>query len=263
MASLDAWEPYRPPSAEPREASQGGDEEAELWRRVAETQDAKARDMLIQHYAGYARAVAAKLYAARQGEEFAYEEFEQFAMVGLIEAVDRYQPGRGAQFTTYANARIRGAILSGLQHLSERQEQIAWRRRIMRERAATLAPESFAPDGAPQLLDELLAVAAGLALGALLDGSGMMVGPEDSLPGNAYAQLELQELRAQLWPLLDRLTERERDVIRMHYVESCDFTEIGARLKLSKGRISQLHRQGLARLRTLIDKANQHDPVFL
>jgi RNA polymerase sigma factor for flagellar operon FliA len=260
MASLDTWEPYRPPSGE---AEQAAEEEVDLWRRLAETQDVKTRDALIQRYAGYASAMAAKLYAARSSEEFAFEEFEQFAMVGLIEAVDRFQLGRGAQFTTYATTRIRGAILSGLQHLSERQEQIAWRRRVMRERASALAPETFSQDGSPQLLDELLAVAAGLALGALLDGSGMMIGPEDSLPGNAYAEIELHELREQLWPLLDQLTEREREVIHMHYVESCDFAEIGARLQLSKGRVSQLHRQGLARLRTLIDKANQHDPVFL
>lgn len=263
MASLDAWEPYRPPASAERREDQAADEDADLWRRWIEAQDPKAREALVLRYAGYAKAIAAKLYAARNGSEFAYEEFEQFAMVGLLEAIDRYQTGRGAQFTTYATARIRGAVLSGLQHLSERQEQIAWRRRVMKERAAELAPEAFSPGNSPQLLHELLEVAAGLALGALLDGSGMVVGTEDSLPGNAYAELELAELRAQLWPLLDRLTAREREVIQLHYVESFDFVEIAARLRLTKGRVSQLHRQGLARLRALIDKTNQHEPVFL
>lgn len=263
MAAQDAWEPYRPPQTEQVGTDPATEEEAGLWRRWTETRDPKAREALILRHIEYAKAMAATLYAARPTDEFPFEEFEQFAMVGLLEAVDRYQIGRGAQFTTYAHARIRGAVLSGLQHLSERQEQIAWRRRVVRERAVELAPESFSADGSPHLLNELLAVAAGLALGVLLDGSGMMVGPEDSLPGNAYEEVELRKLRDQLWPLLDQLTEREREVIHLHYVEACDFIEIAARLKLSKGRISQLHGNALARLRSLIDKTHKHDPVFL
>ncbi len=263
MASLDTWEPYRPPSAVEGEGARVAEEEAELWRRWQEARDPTAREALVRRYFGYAKAIAAKQYTARTDAEFAYEEFEQFAMVGLLEAVDRYQLGRGAQFTTYATARIRGAIVSGLQHLSERQEQIAWRRRVMRERASALAPEEFSPGAAPRLLGELLEVAAGLALGALLDGSGMLVAETDSLPGNAYAEVELIELRAQLWPLLGQLTERERDVIQLHYVETLDFTEIADRLGLSKGRISQLHRQALTRLRALFDKTSQHGQIYL
>jgi RNA polymerase sigma factor FliA len=263
MAALDAWEPYRPPRSEQSGGDPAAEEEAGLWRRWTEDRDPKAREALILRHIGYAKAMAAKLYAGRPTDEFAFEEFEQLAMVGLLEAVDRYQIGRGAQFTTYAHARIRGAVLSGLQHLSERQEQLAWQRRVVRERAVALAPGSFSEDGSPQLLNELLAVAAGLALGVLLDGSGMVARPEDSLPGNAYEQVELRELRDQLWPLLDQLTEREREVIHLHYVEAGDFVEIATRLKLSKGRISQLHGQALAKLRALIDKTHKHDPVFL
>jgi RNA polymerase sigma factor FliA len=257
----DAWQPYRPPPM-PEVAVDAGDEAAQ-WQRWTVDRDPVVRGLLATRYAGYAKAQAARLYARRSHNEVEFDDYVQFAMVGLMEAIERYQLGRGAQFKTYATSRIQGAILNGLQHMSERQEQIAWRRRVDKERAASLAPERFSTDGSQQVLHELLAVATGLALGAMLDGSGTMTGPQDSLPGDAYAQVELRQLREQLWPLLERLTEREREVIHLHYVESRDFDEIVQIMAVSKGRVSQLHRQGLARLRELIDKSRISDPTFL
>jgi RNA polymerase sigma factor for flagellar operon FliA len=273
---IDTWEPYRPPPTPDREADPGhggGTESAGsvaypcdetiLWRRWALDRDLAARTRLIDRYTGYAKAQAAKLYAQRFHDEIEFDEYFQFAMVGLLEAIERYQLGRGAQFTTYATSRIRGAILNGLQHLSERRQQAEWRRRVMAERTVSLASEALSDDGSERVLHELLAVAAGLALGMMLDGSGMLVDPMDSLPANAYAQIELRELREQLWPLLDQLTEREREVIKMHYIDSRSFDEITQILHLSKGRVSQLHRQGLTRLRTLIDKTQTSAAIFL
>ena len=97
----------------------------------------------------------------------------------------------------------------------------------------------------------------------MLDGTGLIVGPEEGLPDNAYGQVELRELRGRLWPLLEQLTPRERAVIQMHYVEARAFEEVARLLDLSKGRISQLHRQALTRLRELIDKSQQRDALFL
>lgn len=264
MPEADSWEPYRPPSPSPGAVPAiAEDGEETLWQRWIDEHDEAARGVLVNRYAGYAKALAGRLFARRMQSEFAFDEYEQFAMVGLLEAVDSYRLGRGAKFKTYATLRIRGAILSGLRHLSERQEQLAWRRRVMRERAAALAPEQFSQGASPNLLGELLTVAAGLALGVLLEGSGMLRHEQDSLPGNAYAEIELRQLRQQVRPLLDRLTEREREVVRLHYMESRSFDEIATTLNLSKGRISQLHRQALARLRTMMDKAHKHDPVYL
>ena len=264
MSEADRWEPYRPPSplagAAPGMAE---DSEERLWQRWIDAHDEAARGALVLRYASYAKALAGKLFARRIGSEIAFDDYEQFAMVGLLQAVDAYRLGRGATFKTFATLRIRGAILSGLRHLSERQEQLAWRRRIVRERAAALAPEQFSPGASPNLLGELLTVAAGLALGVLLEDSGMLRQESDSLPGNAYAETELRQLRLQVRPLLDRLTEREREVVRLHYMESRSFDEIATTLNLSKGRISQLHRQALARLRSMMDKAHKHDPVYL
>ena len=276
----DAWQPYRPPpvpdlvggsDAERRPpdpqrvgAPSGADDEATQWQRWTIDRDPAIRDLLAIRYAGYAKAQAARLYARRAHNEVEFDDYVQFALVGLMEAIERYQLGRGAQFKTYATSRIRGAILNGLRHMSERQEQIAWRRRIDKERAASLAPERFSTDGSQRLLHELLAVAASLALGVMLDGSGMMIDPKDSLPGDAYARGRAAPAGpSSSGPCSTSLTEREREVIHLHYVEARDFDEIVRILDLSKGRISQLHKQGLARLRELIDKSRKSDPIFL
>jgi RNA polymerase sigma factor for flagellar operon FliA len=265
MAQIDPWQPYQPPAPEPAsgDATAGAASDDGLWQEWWAERLPATRERLVQRYGGYAKALAARLYQRQVDREIEFGDFLQFAMIGLIEAIERYQPGRGARFTTYATPNIRGAMLKGIQHLSERQEQIVWRRRALAERTTSLAPETFAAGDAPNLLNELLEVATGLALGFLLDGTGLFVAGKDSLPGNAYAQIELRQLRDRLGPLLDRLTERERAVIRHHYLEGRPFEEVARLLDLSKGRVSQLHRQALARLRILLEEADGKRSVTL
>jgi RNA polymerase sigma factor for flagellar operon FliA len=91
-----------------------------------------------------------------------------------------------------------------------------------------------------------------LALGFILDGTGLMEGHDGALPDNTYANLELRQFQQRIAYVLKNLTAREQEVIRMHYFHSHSFEEIAQELGLSKGRISQLHKQALVRLRSLL-----------
>jgi RNA polymerase sigma factor for flagellar operon FliA len=246
--------------ADPR--ASGADDEASLWQRWCFGADDSARQLLVERYIPYARAIAAKLYARRAHDEFRFDEYQQFAMVGLIESVERYRPDRGAHFKTFAMHRVRGAILNGLERLSERQQQSAFRRRLATERAVSLTPENLSREPTQQLLEQLQDIGVGVALGLILEGTGVFFGVSDELPADAYAQLEMRQLRQQLWEMVERLTGREREIIDMHYREARSFQEIAEALKLSKGRISQLHRQAVERLRALISKAGKCDVAY-
>lgn len=240
--------------------SPGG--EVALWARWFESAEPEIREALIARYVPYATALAAKLYAVRGVREVEFQEYRQFAMVGLVQAVDRFRPDGGAQFKTFAMQRIRGAILNGLQHLSERHEQNAAQRRIALERAGSLKASSLSLGDPERLLEQLQAIGMGLALGVLLEGTGMLADGEHAVPDTGYEQVEVAQLRRHLWEMAKKLEGRERQVVLMHYEEGRSFTEIAETLRLTKGRISQIHGAAVNRLRALVTRAARCDVAY-
>ncbi len=236
--------------------------ENDLWTRWHTAREAQARKLLAEQYLPYARALAAKIYARRTHSEFEFDEYLHFAVVGMMESLDQYIPGGGAHFKTFATPRINGAILNGLNQLSERQQQLAFCRRLARERVAALRLETVSSAAGPQLLEELSQVGIGLALGFLLEGTGMFVRDDAQLPDNAYSHIELRQLQERIWQLVEQLTEREAQVIHQHYLQRKNFDEVATALRLSRGRISQLHAQALARLGKSIRAGSRCDVVL-
>jgi len=230
-----------------------GAEEAAWWQAWRDSGDETARQSLLALHLPFARIMAAKLYTGRTDDAVEFDEYLQLATVALIEALDRYDPARGAQFRTYAHLRIKGAILSGLERLSERQQQISLMRRLKADRLS-LAKEAPAPakGHTDQLLQHLAEVGIGLALGAILDGTNLLAEEEGWAPDRGYERVELKQFSQRLRHLVKLLTERESQVIQWHYLQAMDFDDIAAQLGISKARVSQLHYQGLQRLKKLL-----------
>lgn len=222
------------------------------------------REQLIAHYLPLARMMAGKLYAGRMHNEIEFDDYLQFATIGLIEAIDRFDPWRAVQFKTYATVRMRGAVLNGLERLSEKQQQIACRQRLREERAGSFATDAL-PDDLDSLFGMLAEVGVGLALGILLEGSGMIdESPQAGLqeqPGY-FAHVELQQLREQVRSLVDTLPGQERMVIRLHYVQEMSFADIALELGVSRGRIAQIHRKALGSLRTQCNASRSCDVAW-
>ncbi len=240
-----------------RSASASHDNEDDLWKRWSQEGDSRARALLAERYLPYARALAARCFARRGQSEFEFNEYLHYAVVGMMESLDRYSLDRGAQFTTFAMPRINGAILNGLERLSERQQQIGFRRRLHRERLESIKEGSLGLQSGQQLLTELSDIGVGLALSFLLEGTGMVVDPADQLPDNAYSHVELRQLREEIWTVVEQLTQRETQVIKGHYLQQQSFDEIAKALHLTNGRISQLHTQGLKRIRKLLETSGR------
>ena len=269
----DGWQPYEPPvnpgagESFERELPEGVEElpledEGSLWQRWKGAGDAEARGLLAHRYLLYARALAGRLYGRRRTDEIEFEEYHQFAVVGLMEAIERFVPGQGAEFRTFAFSRIQGAILNGLDRLTERQQQFAMRRRILSERTASLAPDDSSQEDSQRLLEDLGDVAVGLALGFILEGLVAGPDPDERRPVDPYAQVELREARQQLRKMISRIPEREREVLEMHYANARRFDEIAKVLQLSKSRVSQIHQEAIARLRALVTKAEKCDVAY-
>jgi RNA polymerase sigma factor FliA len=247
---------------------------APLWDRWRQGADAAAREQLICHHLPYARMVAATVFARRTHSDVEFEDYLQLARVGLVEAVDRFDPSQGAQFKTFAAKRVQGAVLNGLVRLTEKNQQISIKMRLRQERLEaakeaaddaggantheTAAGRSSTRD-ADKLFRYLAEVGIGLALGILLEDTGMV--DADSFGGDTHApspevsyfrKTEVQQLRTVLHGLVDQLSEQQKRVIRHHYLQDVPFDEIAGAMGVTRGRISQLHRQGLLRLRELL-----------
>jgi RNA polymerase sigma factor for flagellar operon FliA len=203
------------------------------------------------------------LYGKRHLLELEFDDFHQYALVGLLEAIDRFDPAKGVSFSTYATHRIRGAVLNGVEKVAEKQQQIIARRRVLADRATALKNQSTQPKGVEELIATLAEIAIGLALGCMLEGSGLYRSdPEEAQPDTAYNRYELKQLAERLRTLVDTLPEKERLIIKLHYLHGIKFDEIAQELHLSKGRISQLHHTALARLRTHYEQENGIDKRF-
>ncbi|MNL27225.1 RNA polymerase sigma factor SigD [compost metagenome] len=137
-----------------------------------------------------------------------------------------------------------------------RQERVE----AAKEAAAAVVGGQTATRSADQLFRYLAEVGIGLALGVMLEDTGMVDAQafergEAQSPSpevSYFRKSELEQLRTVLRSLVGQLSEQQRTVIRHHYLQGIPFDEIAAMMKLTRGRVSQLHRQALLRLRELL-----------
>lgn len=227
------------------------DDAEALWRAFVQDATPEHRERLLAHYLPFARMLAARMYAGRTHMQVEFDEYLQLARLGLIEALDRFDPGRGYKFETYAGSRINGAILSGMEAYSEVHEQVAARKRAVTARLASLKDKDLVANQPEDVFAYLAELAIGLAVGFALDNPGMYQDPErgTQYQDNTYAGVELKQLRARIGALLDGLPGKHRQVIAYHYLQQCAFEEIADLLQVSRGRVSQIHKEALLKLR--------------
>ncbi|MBV8975779.1 MAG: sigma-70 family RNA polymerase sigma factor [Alphaproteobacteria bacterium] len=227
------------------------DEERLLWQAFKAKGSAAARSKLFSMHVDFARSIARRLHRERSRGDIEIADLYQFGYAGLLEALDRFETERGSPFRPFAALRITGNILDAIPHLSEVLEQISWRRRVRRERLKSIA-EGQKPGETP--VERLSEIALGMALGFILEGTGLFSAGEGDAGGSApaesaYDTLAWKEIVGRLQTELDGLPERERSILRLHYLEGVAFDQLAAALGLSKARISQLHRTSLLMLR--------------
>lgn len=234
-------------------------EERALWQSWRTDRNETSRRALLDKHLPYARVVAAMLYAQRGSSRIEFEDYLQFARIGLLEAFDRYDPEGGAQFRTFASKRIRGSILDGVERFSDYQQQMAVRKRLVADRASSLTgdPEIFEtksnPSGekVPDVFRRLADVGIGLAIGVMLEGTGMFQGGEPPVvQASGYQAAELRQAINQLSRLLEKIENtNERLVLRLHYQQGFAFEAIAREMGLTKGRVSQIHKSAIKSIR--------------
>jgi RNA polymerase sigma factor for flagellar operon FliA len=248
-----------------------------LWRSYRSKPDDKGlRDRLILTYAPLVKYVAGRLGSGLPAhvEE---EDLVSYGLLGLMGAIERYDPERDVKFETYAIARIRGAIIDELRALDWVPRSVRARAREIERAIAILEARLRRPPTdeeiaaqvgiAPDELEESLADISRSSIAALdelwtVSGSGGdQVALIDTIedidapsPESALAETELKEA---LGEAISRLPEREKLVVTLYYYEELTLREIGEVLGVTESRVSQLHTKAVLRLKSRLSGAGQ------
>src|SRR5579862_2968819 len=240
----------------------------ELWQEYRETRDKAVRDRLILTYAPLVKYVAGRLGSSLPAH-VDEGDLVSYGLLGLIGAIERYDPDRDIKFETYAIARIRGAIIDELRALDWVPRSVRSRARQIERAIGELeaklgrAPtdeEIAAKVGVTvEELDNSLTDISRSSIAALdelwsVSGDGDQVSLLDTLEDDNISQpaevLDETETREALADAIARLPEREKLVVTLYYYEELTLREIGEVLGVTESRVSQLHTKAILRLKS-------------
>ena len=241
----------------------------DLWRRYKTAADDRARERLVIAYSPLVKYVAGRM-ASGLPAHVEESDLISYGLVGLISAIQRFEPERDIKFETYAITRIKGAIIDELRSLDWVPRSVRARAREIERTNSKLehrlqrAPtdEEMAAEldmSVDDFQDALLqisnsSVAALDELWTVSDASGDQVSLLDTLqdpdaPDPAHV-MDMTDLKDRVADAIARLPEREKLVVALYYYENLTLREIGEVLGVTESRVSQLHTKAVLRLRS-------------
>jgi RNA polymerase sigma factor FliA len=220
-----------------------------------------AADELVREHAVLVRRIALQV-CSRMPPSVELDDLVQEGMLGLLDAARRWRPAPdGTPFGAYARHRIRGAIYDAL-----RRRDLLPRYQRDRLRQVEEAEQALGAELGRAPSEDEVAAALGLSTQALrlLHEQATAAALVDAEPAPAdepltderddpFEHTALREMAARLAPALQRLPEKEQQVMALHYLEHLSFRDVAAVMSLTPGRISQLHTQALKRLRVALE----------
>jgi RNA polymerase sigma factor for flagellar operon FliA len=240
----------------------------ELWSSYKKKGDEKARERLVLAYSPLVKFVAGRMSSGLPGH---IEEADliSYGLLGLIGAIERFEPEREIKFETFAVARIKGSIIDELRSLDWVPRSVRAKAReiegahvkLERELGRTPSDEEVAGslemsmDDFQQSLIQISnsSLVALDELWAVSDASGDQVSLLDTMKDPSAVdparELGVSELKDRLAHAISRLPEREKLVVALYYYENLTLREIGEVLGVTESRVSQLHTKAVLRLK--------------
>ncbi len=233
------------------------------------------KEQLVQRFAPLVKRIAFHLMS-RLPSSVQVDDLVQNGMIGLLDAIDRFEAGFGAQFETYATQRVRGAMLDGLRENDWLPRSL--RREMRRIEAAINELEQVV---GRQPTEKELADSLGMPLAdyqrMLQDARGHQLvyfedlsgdGDEDFLErhftdddADPARLLEDQQIRQHLVAAIEALPEREKLMMGLYYEQDLNLREIGEVMGVTESRVCQLHSQAVARLRARLFGGGEAAPA--
>jgi len=220
-------------------------EEQELWLSLHAGSDPDAHQKLFFRYAPWSRAVAREVYRRIKISQMDWNDYAQNATIGLLEAISRYDVSRGIDFIAYAKPRVRGAVFNGMRcFLSESPHRDGLADRLYeRLDAMELSAEHDS-------LDNMISAVTGLGMGLLIESS--IFADFMKSDSEVLAAVESHQIDKILRSVIERLPNREKLVVKLHYQQYLPLVEIAAFLGITKGRVSQIHKSAIEKCREML-----------
>ena len=240
---------------------------AALWERHQREPTAETRQLLVECYASLAKYVVDRLNI-KTTAAIAYDDLLGEAVVGLIDAIDRFDPARGVKFETYAYTRIRGTVVDMLREMDWAPRSLRSKEAELRDTYARLeaelgraATDAEVAEAIGINLHELADLTREVGRWAVIsldetlatdeDGQPLPVGDtipdEDAVSPEEHAECE--DRRAHLAEAIDALPDQERKAVSLYYHDGLTLKEIGQVLGVTESRVCQIHSKAVTRLR--------------
>jgi RNA polymerase sigma factor for flagellar operon FliA len=237
----------------------------DLWQRYKLNMDSDARQQIILAYAYLAKYVVDRMNL-RPNSVTSHDDLVSYAVMGLIDAVEKFELSKGVKFETYATVRIRGSVLDALKSLDWMPRSVRASEHELRQvfaklearlgRAATDEEVAEAMGVDIDTLDDMLADIGQSAVMSLEDL--MLYGEEGEAPVTFGNQVDPEndpmmaavysERRRLLASAITGLPEKERLVISLYYKDGLTLKEIAAVLGVTESRACQLHSKAVVRM---------------
>lgn len=237
----------------------------ELWKRFKEQNDLSAKEELIISYITLVKNISGRLYNSYNAH-VEYDDLVGYGVIGLLDAIEKYDYKLGNKFETYANIRIRGSIVDQLRSLD-------WIPRSMRQKYKVLekATKKLQNIYGMDIKDEDLANEMNITVKELSDlmhqvSTFSVVSLDEKLSENSNisiqqdqkmetpeAELMGHETKRMLKAMIEKLSEKERRIIELYYYSELTYKEIAKILEISESRISQIHTKAITKLQTNLD----------
>lgn len=240
------------------------------WTDAARDTDSEERTRFLESHVDLVRYLALRM-ASRLPANVDVDDLISDGVVGLLDAVEKFDPARGVRFRTYAESRIRGAILDGLRQKDWRPRSVRSLQRNLDDAVARLQSEHQGAVTEEQIagvlgidVDTYRAQLKDLAVGPLLSlddipAAGEPAAGDDRAP---HAIVERRDLIDALAEEIVNLPQRERRVLELYYDRGLNMKEVGRVLGVTESRVCQLHSQAAARLRGALRNRMRPQPAL-
>lgn len=248
-----------------------------VWQEYFETKSKTAKDKLLVEYASLVKYTAHRM-AVNLPSSVQVDDLVSSGIMGLIKAVEGFDPGRDVKFETFATHKIRGAILDELRALDWVPRSVRQKSKTLQRTYAKLENDlgrmPYDDEVAQELkitipeFEEMLADVTPTTIVSLDEGRDNGDGEskqlkimdviEDPQGGNALKELGFEETKRILKESITALPEKEKLVVALYHYEELTLKEIGEVLNISESRVSQIHSKAIIKLRSrLIRKMNE------
>jgi len=238
----------------------------EIWVKYKETNNINEKKELIERYLPLVKIVAGRMYNF-YGSKIEFDDLVGYGVLGLIDSIDKYDIDKNVKFETYAQIRIRGAIIDNIRKVDWIPRSLRKKSRDIQKAMSELEIKKNQYPTNLELAKHLNIPIEELENTLASVSTFNVVSLEEFLSENGECSfsyeynnntpeniLEKNEMKKALYDAIDYLPEKEKLVISLYYYNELTYKEIGQILNLSESRISQIHSKAILNIKAKIEK---------